>query len=356
MEIIFITAGIPDPDLVIRTSGEQRVSNFLIWQSAYSEWYFPAVYWPDFDKEELRRALWEYSSRDRRFGGIQPKREELSGMMRDRLVVILILIPTGVAVLVAGGAVFTTLIVLLLGMAAWEYARLFTAPEKIIPAGLLAAGCGGLVILRALFGFDHSSVGPFRDHPVDRGLVPAALRIRRGEESRHRDGDHARRNAVPGMAGSLFRLPPAAAQRILVAPDLPGGGRRGGFHRLPGRAQVGRHPLTRLISPKKTWEGYFGGAAGSALAGLAAAWLFQFSAGSESGIHPTGGLLLGILIGLISPLGDLAISMMKREVAQKDSGDFFPGHGGVLDRINSWLVMAVIGYYAVIGLVPLLPF
>ncbi len=64
------TAGIPDPDLVVRTSGEMRVSNFLIWQSAYSEWYFPAVLWPDFDKEELRKALWEYSSRDRRFGGI----------------------------------------------------------------------------------------------------------------------------------------------------------------------------------------------------------------------------------------------------------------------------------------------
>ncbi|MBN1439156.1 MAG: isoprenyl transferase [Anaerolineales bacterium] len=66
------TAGIPDPDLVIRTSGEQRTSNFLLWQSAYSEWYFPETLWPDFDKEELRKALWEYSSRERRFGGILP--------------------------------------------------------------------------------------------------------------------------------------------------------------------------------------------------------------------------------------------------------------------------------------------
>jgi undecaprenyl diphosphate synthase len=64
---------VPDPDLVVRTSGEQRGSNFLIWQSAYSEWYFPPVYWPDFDKEELRKALWEYSARDRRFGGIHPE-------------------------------------------------------------------------------------------------------------------------------------------------------------------------------------------------------------------------------------------------------------------------------------------
>lgn len=62
------TAGIPDPDLIIRTSGEQRGSNFLIWQGAYAEWYFPSTYWPDFDKEELRRALVEYSHRERRYG------------------------------------------------------------------------------------------------------------------------------------------------------------------------------------------------------------------------------------------------------------------------------------------------
>jgi undecaprenyl diphosphate synthase len=62
------TAGVPDPDLIIRTSGELRVSNFLIWQGAYSEWYFPPTYWPDFDREELRKALEEYSHRDRRYG------------------------------------------------------------------------------------------------------------------------------------------------------------------------------------------------------------------------------------------------------------------------------------------------
>jgi len=76
IEKYLFTAGIPDPDLVVRTSGEQRGSNFLIWQSAYSEWYFPPVYWPDFDKEELRKALWEYSSRDRRFGGVHMGRED----------------------------------------------------------------------------------------------------------------------------------------------------------------------------------------------------------------------------------------------------------------------------------------
>ncbi len=64
------TAGVPDPDLIIRTSGELRGSNFLIWQGAYSEWYFTPTYWPDFGKEELARALEEYKHRQRRFGKV----------------------------------------------------------------------------------------------------------------------------------------------------------------------------------------------------------------------------------------------------------------------------------------------
>jgi undecaprenyl diphosphate synthase len=68
------TAGIPDPDLIIRTSGELRVSNFLIWQGAYAEWYVTPTYWPDFGKDELLEALWEYARRDRRFGRVEPVR------------------------------------------------------------------------------------------------------------------------------------------------------------------------------------------------------------------------------------------------------------------------------------------
>ncbi len=64
------SAGIPDPDLIIRPSGEQRLSNFLLWQAAYSELYFTDVLWPDFSKEELLRAIAVYQSRDRRFGGV----------------------------------------------------------------------------------------------------------------------------------------------------------------------------------------------------------------------------------------------------------------------------------------------
>ncbi len=64
------TAGYPDPDLLVRTSGEQRISNFLLWQCAYSEFYFTKVNWPDFDKKELEKAIEEYGRRERRYGGV----------------------------------------------------------------------------------------------------------------------------------------------------------------------------------------------------------------------------------------------------------------------------------------------
>ncbi len=65
------TAGYPDPDLLIRTSGEQRVSNYLLWQIAYSEFYFADVCWPDFNEAELDKALEAYNNRDRKFGGLK---------------------------------------------------------------------------------------------------------------------------------------------------------------------------------------------------------------------------------------------------------------------------------------------
>jgi undecaprenyl diphosphate synthase len=64
------TAGLPEVDLVIRTAGELRISNFLIWQAAYSEYYFAEVFWPDFDSKEIDKALLAYSRRQRRFGAL----------------------------------------------------------------------------------------------------------------------------------------------------------------------------------------------------------------------------------------------------------------------------------------------
>lgn len=69
--------GIPDPDLLIRTSGEQRLSNYLLWQLAYTEFYFTDVPWPDFDKAELEKAIAKYNERDRRYGGVKEEKENV---------------------------------------------------------------------------------------------------------------------------------------------------------------------------------------------------------------------------------------------------------------------------------------
>ncbi|MFN7024221.1 MAG: isoprenyl transferase [Pseudorhizobium sp.] len=73
------TAGIPDPDLIIRTSGEERLSNFLLWQAAYSEFVFLPVFWPDFDRQQFNDALRVFASRDRRFGGLSPVTSAVGG-------------------------------------------------------------------------------------------------------------------------------------------------------------------------------------------------------------------------------------------------------------------------------------
>ena len=65
------TKGLPDPDLLIRTSGEERLSNFLMWQLAYTEFYFTDVAWPDFNKAEFEKAIQKFNQRDRRYGGVK---------------------------------------------------------------------------------------------------------------------------------------------------------------------------------------------------------------------------------------------------------------------------------------------
>ncbi len=104
-----------------------------------------------------------------------------------------------------------------------------------------------------------------------------------------------------------------------------------------GRA-FGRHPWWPRHSPKKTWEGY--------LAGVAAAALVACLIGTFLlGLSPLEGIALGLLVGFIAPLGDLAESMIKRQVGAKDSSHLIPGHGGLLDRIDSLLITVPLVFY-----------
>jgi phosphatidate cytidylyltransferase len=112
-----------------------------------------------------------------------------------------------------------------------------------------------------------------------------------------------------------------------------------------GRAW-GRHKMAPSLSPGKTWEGYIGGLIVSGLAPTVLILLWRTGAGWETRI--VHGLILGLLVGALSPLGDLAISMVKRQVGAKDSGKIIPGHGGALDRLDSLLWAGVISYYYIV--------
>ena len=113
-----------------------------------------------------------------------------------------------------------------------------------------------------------------------------------------------------------------------------------------GRAW-GRRKLAPTLSPGKTWEGYLAGiiTSGPLTALLASLW--HFEAGTATFANIVHGLILGVLIAAFAPLGDLAVSMIKRQARAKDSSHLIPGHGGALDRVDSILWAAVIGYYYV---------
>ena len=116
-----------------------------------------------------------------------------------------------------------------------------------------------------------------------------------------------------------------------------------------GRA-FGRHKLSPRLSPKKTWEGYVGGLLSGAFFSGLFSLFWNLGAGPHSLLTWQTGAVLGALVGLLSPLGDLGVSMLKRQTGVKDTGDVMAGHGGVLDRIDSWLVAVPVGYYFVMVL------
>ncbi|MGE5463925.1 MAG: phosphatidate cytidylyltransferase [Syntrophothermus sp.] len=111
----------------------------------------------------------------------------------------------------------------------------------------------------------------------------------------------------------------------------------------------GKHKMTPRLSPKKSWEGYFAGIFTSILVGAFFAYAFS-SEGPKplyGLIDPLKGGLMGLIIGVVTPLGDLGESMIKRLSRTKDSSNIFPGHGGFFDRIDAWIWGAAIGYFII---------
>ena len=268
-------------------------------------------------------------------------------MLRERLIVILILLPIGVALAALGGWFFTIFVAVILGIAAWEYARLFIGGGYQPSRTLLIAGVALLAVARYLWG-EAGSI------PLLVGLTLLAMGYHtiayaRGQQTSAFDfAITAAGILYVGWLGSylvsLRSLSGGLYWALLVIGSIAIGD---GFAYLVGHL-LGRHKMAPNLSPGKTWEGYIGGILGAIAGGALLGWVFGLMVPE---ISPRLGLLFGLILGVIAPLGDFGESMLKRQFGVKDSGRLLPGHGGILDRLDSWFWAAPIGFYLILWLV-----
>ena len=270
-------------------------------------------------------------------------------MLRKRLLVILLFLPILIWIIVRGGWLFAGAVTLVLGLAAAEYGMLFRGAGLRPALQLLVAGVALLVLGRMGMPFEWLAFSLT-------GLALAAVtwHLLDFERGAHRSAtDFAVTLSgivylgwVGGYLISL-RMLPEGQRWILIA--LPAVWLADSAAYLVGTWK-GKRPLARRLSPKKTWEGYLAGVVVGTGAGAGLAALWRVSGGPDSSVTVLRGLIVGSALAIFTPLGDLGVSMIKREMKVKDSGTLLSAHGGALDRLDSWLWAGALGYYAVLWL------
>ncbi len=264
-------------------------------------------------------------------------------MLGQRLLVIAILLPVGVFLVVIGGIPLYLFFSLILALSVWEYGNLFEKggwkPWKLL--GIISVSA--IALLRSFFQFTYA--------PELVALITMA-----GMAFHLMQYENGRTEAAVdfcitlggilyiGWLGSylisLRSLPDGIWWFFLVLPSAWAGD---SLAYLIG-SRWGKTPLAPRLSPRKTREGYYAGILGAVLGGIIMAAIFHQYAPSITLLR---GAITGFVMGVITPLGDLGESMFKRMVGAKDSSNLLPGHGGVFDRIDSWIWAGVLGFYLV---------
>jgi phosphatidate cytidylyltransferase len=264
-------------------------------------------------------------------------------MLGKRTISGLVIVVISLALVLAGGWVFTIGVAVILAIAVWEFATIFKkggySPAKLtlVAGTFLTALCGKFdddLIFQAAFGlvilaiaFHH--VITYNQHQKTAGLDLAI--------------------SLAGLAFIAFTGSYLVRLRFLpeglfwlVQCVIPAGISDVGAYFVG--SLFGRHKIAPELSPKKSVEGYFGGVFTSVLLGYAIGLLLGSYSATFSGIH---GLWIGLAVGIISPLGDFTKSIFKRQFGLKNTGNLIPGHGGILDRIDTWLIAGIVSYFMI---------
>jgi len=267
--------------------------------------------------------------------------------MLKRTLTALGLAAIGLPAIIFGGVFYYLLIAVVLAGSAWEYIRLYRAvryePNEIVTIGSV------LGIATARFFFEEAAIPLF----VLSILLAMGVHLVAYERGR----DQAALDFAVTLAGIVYlgwlgsylldlRQFPQGGWWLMIVLPIVWGGDTGGYSiGVP----YGKHKMAPRLSPNKSWEGYAAGLFTSVAVGAFFSYAF-----SSLGHQPLGGLItavqggfLGLVIGALAPLGDLGESMFKRQGGLKDSSNFFPGHGGFFDRIDSWIWGAALGYFVI---------
>ncbi len=261
--------------------------------------------------------------------------------MLPRLLTALVLAAIGIPAIIYGGIFFWALIAAFIVIAAWEYVNL-TRSAGYQPAMLIAVGGAfSIFLVRNYFpAYESATLVAL----VFLGMASHLIAFERGRDQAASDFAITTTSLIYfGWIGSylvkLRELPEGLFWFSLALPTVWFADTGAYFI---GK-NFGKHKLSPRLSPRKTWEGYWGGVLFGVLASIFFTWLWR----EHLHITLVEGALLGLVLSLLTTLGDLGESMIKRQSNIKDSSHILPGHGGIFDRIDTWLWAAPIGYYLI---------
>ncbi len=261
--------------------------------------------------------------------------------MLKRILTSLVLAAVGVPALIYGGIFFWLLMAVFVVIAAWEYVNLMRGADFQPSMVIAVSGVFTIFLVRTRFPDYESAI------LVAFVFLAMAYHLITFERGRDRAaGDFAITVAsliYMGWIGSYLvklRELPGGLFWFSLALPIVWFADSGAY--LVGKS-FGKHKLASRLSPKKTWEGYWGGVFFGVLGSILFAWLWRHSI--KISLLET--VLLGLVLSMLTTLGDLGESMIKRQSGIKDSSNILPGHGGIFDRIDTWLWAAPIGYYLV---------